>query len=113
MRLFGIFFGVFGGGDASGHCSRRPRDGAGHIIVFKGCNGGLERDVTSVGSIVRYIGRNTYEIRLRNVIVIRQSRRNLFRAVREKRARPRERVKNKDEEESIEKTGTKKASKSK
>ena len=73
VSLFGVFFGMFGGRDASGHGSRRPRDGARHIKVFEGGDGRGQSDVTRIRGLVRYVGRNADEIGFRNVAVIRKS----------------------------------------
>ena len=75
--LFRIFFRMFGRGDASGHRSRRSRDGAGHVIVFEGRDRRGEGDVAGVGSVVRHVGSHADNVSLGDVAVIRQSRRNL------------------------------------
>ena len=62
---------MFRGCDASGHRSGRPRDGAGHIIVFEGGDGGGERDVAGVGRFVRHVRRHADKVGFGYFAVIR------------------------------------------
>ena len=61
---------MFGGGDASCHRPRRPRDGTRHVIVFEGGDGRSQGNVSGVGGIARDVGGDADEVRFRDVAVV-------------------------------------------